>query len=221
MKPIIEHSWDLSEADALALQLSLKNNVVRGDQFDKDFKTVAGVDIHYHKDESITAGIAVLNYTTLEVIEEATATGVSSFPYIPGLFSFRELPLIIEAMETLNTLPQIIVCDGQGLAHPRRFGLACHLGVLFDIPTIGCGKSRYIGDYHPPGANRGDRTPLLDNDEIIGTVLRTQTGINPLFISIGHRISLDSACNIALKLCSRYRLPETTRAADHLARGLA
>lgn len=180
---------------------------------------VAGVDVAYSKhSNTLVAAVAVLDATTGELIETVTIKDQEQFPYVPGLFSFRELPPIIKAFEQLSSIPQLVVCDGQGLAHPRRFGLACHLGVLFDIPTIGCGKSRLIGQESEPNEERGAMTPLVDEHEVIGAALRTQTGIKPIYVSIGHRISLSTACQWVLELSPNYRLPETTRLSDQAVR---
>ncbi len=151
-------------------------------------------------------------------MESVVVEDSDQFPYIPGLFSFRELPPIVKAFKQIKTSPQLVVCDGQGVAHPRRFGLASHLGVMFDIPTIGCGKTRLWGDFKEPSQERGACSLLVDQEEIIGGVLRIQESIKPLFVSVGHRISLETACNWILKLCPQYRLPETTRQADQLVR---
>ncbi len=140
----------------------------------------------------------------------------ASFPYVPGLFSFRELPPVIQAFSQIKTTPQLVVCDGQGVAHPRRFGLACHLGVLYDMPTIGCGKTRLCGEYIEPAPERGSFSPLMEQTDIIGSVLRTQTNVKPIFVSVGHKISLPTANQIVLQLATKYRLPETTRQADQL-----
>lgn len=181
-----------------------------------NIKYVAGVDVAYdEKIDKQIAAVVVLDPSTLEVFETSIAEDVTLFPYIPGLFSFRELPSIAKALSNLKTRPDLIVCDGQGIAHPRRFGLASHLGVLFDVPTIGCGKTRLLGHAEEPGIKRGDYSPLIDNGEIIGNSLRTQDNVKPVYVSIGHRISLQTACDWILKLSSKYRLPETTRHADH------
>lgn len=219
MKPqIITHSWNLSEEQALQLQHELATQVITEDCLG-EVKNIAGVDVAYDKtSDKIIAAVVVLDAKTLEVIEQSTAENTAQFPYIPSLFSFRELPSVVEALKNLQITPDLIVCDGQGLAHPRRFGLACHLGVLFDIPTIGCGKTRLIGEYCEPEKNRGAMTPLIDNHEIIGCALRTQDSIKPVYVSIGNRVSLATACAWILKLSTKYRLPETTRAADHLVR---
>ncbi|WP_330960844.1 deoxyribonuclease V [Photobacterium sp. 53610] len=216
MEPIFNHPWALSQEEALNLQQELAAKVVKTDQVNK-VKLVAGVDVAYQKDsDRLVASVVVLDAETLEVIETATAIDKEQFPYIPGLFSFRELPPLIKAFEKVKHLPDLIVCDGQGYAHPRRFGLACHLGVIFDVPTIGCGKTRLLGEHTEPDKNRGATAPLIDNGETIGSVLRTQDFINPIYVSIGHRVSLATACEWILKLSPKYRLPETTRKADQL-----
>lgn len=220
MFPKLEHAWNLTPEEATALQNQWASKVVKSDQFPKDYATIGGVDLHYLKNsDKVVACVVVLQRETLKVIDSAVVEERNIFPYIPGLFSFREIPSITKAMAKLTIQPDLLVCDGQGFAHPRRFGLACHLGVLFDIPTIGCGKSRFIGDYCAPGSQRGDWSQLMDQNEVIGNVLRTQDGVKPIFVSIGHRISLQSATEIVLSLATAYRLPETTRMADQMARG--
>ncbi|MGB3623980.1 MAG: deoxyribonuclease V [Ketobacter sp.] len=218
MQPVITHPWDISETEALRLQQSLAAKVIKEDQFN-EIKLVAGVDVAYAKEsDKLVAAVVILDAATLEVIETATATDNAQFPYIPGLFSFRELPPLIKAFDQLQHTPDLIICDGQGYAHPRRFGLACHLGVIFDVPTIGCGKTRLLGKHQEPDKERGAVAPLIDNDEVIGNVLRTQTNINPTYVSIGHRFSLATACEWILNLSPKYRLPETTRQADQAVR---
>jgi deoxyribonuclease V len=220
MEPTFTHAWNLSEAEALALQQQLASRVIKNDQLG-DVQLVAGVDVAYDKhSDKLFAAVVILDAQTLQIIETATAEDVARFPYIPGLFSFRELPPIAEALTKLNQTPDLIVCDGQGIAHPRRFGLACHLGIMYNIPTIGCGKTRLIGEADTPDIKRGAYAPLLDNDEVIGSVLRTQDNINPVYVSIGHRVSLQTACEWVLKLSPKYRLPETTRQADQCVKKL-
>jgi deoxyribonuclease V len=216
MDPIIIHPWNLNEAEALVLQQQLASKVIKEDMINQ-VNLVAGVDVAYAKEsDKLVAAIVILNAATLEVIETTTAEDTAQFPYIPGLFSFRELPPLIKAFANLKNTPDLVVCDGQGYAHPRRFGLACHLGIIFDVPTIGCGKTRLLGEHQEPDAERGAVAPLIDNGEVIGNVLRTQTDINPIYVSIGHRISLTTACDWLLRLSPKYRLPETTRQADQL-----
>lgn len=210
----LSHPWALSEAQALKLQQKLASKVIKTDQLN-EVRLVAGVDVAYQKgSDKLVAAVVILDATTLQIIETATAIDNAQFDYIPGLFSFRELPPLIKAFEKLQHTPDLVICDGQGIAHPRRFGLASHLGVIFDIPTIGCGKTRLLGEAEEPDVHRGAMASLIDNNEIIGNVLRTQNNIKPVYVSIGHRISLVTACEWVLKLSPKYRLPETTRQAD-------
>ncbi|WP_339291684.1 deoxyribonuclease V [Paenibacillus sp. FSL W8-0187] len=218
MEAVIQHQWNLSEMEAIELQRELAKKVITEDWFDP-IHYVAGVDVAYSKNNNtLIAAIVVLELDSLKIVESVVIEDTVQLAYIPGLFSFRELPPIIKAFEKIKTNPQLVVCDGQGLAHPRRFGLACHLGVLYDIPTIGCGKTKLSGNFTEPDQHRGAQSPLIDNREIIGNVLRTQKNINPIFVSIGHRVSLTTACQWILKLSPKYRLPETTRQADQLVK---
>ncbi len=164
------------------------------------------------------AAVVVLNWPELTLAEVETATGELNFPYIPGFLSFREMPLVIQAFEKLNVIPDLVMVDGQGIAHPRRLGIASHLGLFLDLPTIGCAKSHLIGDYDMPEEKRNGRTFVTDKDETIGAVLRTKDNVKPLFISTGHKIGLDDAVKWTLNTCRGYRLPEPTRLA-HLAAG--
>lgn len=208
---------EISEKEAKVLQSKLAKKVIKKGEL-KNIKLIAGTDVAYSKNKGkLIAVVIVLDAETLERVEEVVIEDQERFPYIPGLFSFREMPSLIKAFEQLKTKPDLVVIDGQGIAHPRRFGLASHFGVHFDIPTIGCGKTRFIGDFEMPDEKRGRFSNLIDGDEIIGHVLRTQDGIKPVFVSIGHKVSLDFARETVLKLCSKYRLPETTRHADELA----
>jgi deoxyribonuclease V len=211
----------LTEQEAIIIQETLKQRVIITDHLSAQIKLVAGVDVEYDKDSDTIAGaIVLLDYNTLNVTEIATHCMQVPFPYIPGLFSFREMPVLLEAWTKLTTFPDVIICDGHGIAHPRRFGLACHLGVTLDKPTLGCGKTRFFGHFEQPLNERGGISPLLaeDNEEQIGNVLRTQTGINPVFVSVGHKISLTTASDLVLKVSTAFRLPETTRKADQYAR---
>lgn len=218
MLPKLQHDWNLPVADAYLLQQQWSEKVVKADIF-SNINMVAGVDVAYAKDsDRVIAAVVVLDAVSLAVVETAYADEVASFPYIPGLFSFRELPAIVSAFEKLTITPDLVVCDGQGLAHPRRFGLACHLGVMFDVPTIGCAKNRLIGMYAEPELSRGSFSPLSSQGDVVGGVLRTQNNTKPVFVSIGHRIALISAMNWIIRLSPHYRLPETTRTADHAVR---
>lgn len=181
--------------------------------------TVVGVDVAYDDARDVVAAAAVaLDARTRAVVDEATAVGQVSFPYVPGLLAFREIPTVLDALARLTRTPDLVVCDGYGLAHPRRFGLASHLGVLTGLPTIGVAKNPFTFRYEPPGPDRGATSPLLDGAEEVGRALRTQKGVKPVFVSVGHRIDLDRACAHTLHLAADYRLPETTRAADSLCR---
>jgi len=180
----------------------------------KTFRTVAGIDVSYNRNDPLLhAGVVVLSCEDLEVLEVSCASGPVTFPYVPGLLSFREIPIVLRAWRRLKIRPDCILCDGQGLAHPRRFGLACHLGLVLDLPAVGCAKSRLLGTYEEPGSSRGSRSPLWDCGEQIGAVVRTQDGVSPVFVSVGHKISLARAVDLVLSSCRRFRLPEPIRAA--------
>jgi deoxyribonuclease V len=220
MQLTLEHPWNLSTATAIALQRGLAPRVETADRLPRRIDTVAGVDVGYEEGGGITrAAVAVLQFPDLLPMATAVARRVTEFPYVPGLLSFRELPAVLDALEQLPYLPDVILCDGQGRAHPRRFGIACHLGLLLDRPTVGVAKSRLIGSHAEPGPNRGDWAPLMDREEEIGAVLRTRPGVAPLFVSSGHRICLASAIAMTMFCTRRFRLPETTRAAHKLASG--
>jgi deoxyribonuclease V len=181
---------------------------------------VAGIDVGFEEAGSVTrAAVAVLAFPTLRPLESALARLPTAFPYVPGLLSFREIPAVLEALHQLSAPPDLLLCDGQGYAHPRRFGLACHLGVLTGLPSIGVAKSRLLGTHGPLPAHKGAWVPLLDGEETVGAVLRTRTGVAPLYVSIGHRVTLPTAIHWVLACTTRYRLPETTRQAHRLASG--
>ena len=183
-------------------------------------RTVAGVDVGFDRRSSCCrAAVVVLQLPALALEEQVVVVRPVQFPYVPGLLAFREAPVALAALAALTAPPDLLICDGQGLAHPRRFGLACHLGLLADIPAIGAAKSRLIGSHAPVGDERGDWQPLIDAGEVIGAVLRTRPGAHPLYVSPGHRISLASALELVLCCTARYRLPEPTRRAHQLASG--
>ncbi|MDE0087013.1 MAG: deoxyribonuclease V [Candidatus Poribacteria bacterium] len=211
------HSWNVTPEEAKHLQNKLRTQLVRTDRFGT-IKTVAGVDIGFKNDIAL-ASVVVLNFPDLQVIDGVVAESRVPFPYIPGFLSFREIPPLLMAFARLQTEPDLVIVDGQGIAHPRRFGLASHLGLILDIPTIGCAKSRLCGQYTEPDTEKGAWTDLLDKDEIIGSALRTRTNVSVVYVSIGHRISLDSARMLTLACCKGYRLPETTRFAHKAASG--
>ncbi len=211
------HEWEVSPAEARAIQTRLAKRIEREDRLG-EIRRVAGVDVGFEHGGIVTrAAVAVLAFPSLEELETAIARQPTRFPYVPGLLSFRELPAILEALAMLAEPPDLLLCDGHGLAHPRRFGIACHLGLLSDTPSIGVGKSRLVGTHTEPPEERGAWTPLCDGDEVIGAVLRSRKGVKPIYVSIGHRISLESSVRIVRACLGRYRLPETTRLADRLA----
>lgn len=209
--------WPRTVAEARALQEALRGRVVTADRFGK-IRRVAGVDVGFEQDGAVTrAAVVVLSFPELKPVEHAIARLPTRFPYVPGYLSFREIPAVLAALKKLKISPDLLLCDGQGLAHPRRFGLACHLGLLTNIPSIGVAKSRLIGIHGALPQKKGSWVPLMDGDEIIGAVLRTRTGVKPVYVSIGHRVSLETAIDYVLRCTTKYRLPETTRAAHHLA----
>ena len=209
--------WVTNVAEAKLIQEQLKDRVITHDAL-KKIKYVAGVDVGFQENYKITqAAVAVLSFPELELVEHAIAKMPTTFPYIPGYLSFREIPAILKALEKLQIVPDLILCDGQGLAHPRRFGLACHLGVLIDLPTIGVAKSLFVGKHQEVDIQKGSWQPLIDQDETIGLILRSRTNVKPIYVSIGHKISLPTAKEYVMQCLTKYRLPETTRWADKLA----
>jgi deoxyribonuclease V len=213
------HPWDLTPAGAIVVQKQLAIKVNRTSEIPiGNIATVAGADTHYNQGMA-TAAVVVLRLSDLTTIDHAVAVKEVCFRYIPGLLSFREGPVILDAFSQLTISPDLLIFDGQGIAHPRRCGLASHIGLLLDLPSIGCAKTRLSGRYEEPRAVKGSYSYLTDNDETIGAVVRTRNNVKPVFVSIGHRISLHDSIDIVLRCCTRYRLPETTRRADNLARG--
>jgi len=209
------HPWNVSPREAMAIQLKLRARL----RLDGGgpFATVAGIDVSYDQASNLMfAGVVVMSADGRQVLETATAAVTVRFPYIPGLLSFRETPAVIEAWTTLKTRPDCLICDGHGLAHPRRFGIACHLGLLLDLPSIGCAKSLLVGTHRTPPKRRGSVEPLLDRGEQIGAVVRTRHDVAPVFVSQGNRISLDAAVQTVLDTFGGYRLPEPTRRAHLL-----
>ncbi|MGW3850761.1 endonuclease V [Streptomyces fagopyri] len=230
----IPAGWPATQEQARAAQDELRGRVVLDEPGPPPGTgTVTGVDVAYDDERDlVVAAAVVLDAVSLQVVAEATAVGQVSFPYIPGMLAFREIPTVLAALDALPCPPGLVVCDGYGLAHPRRFGLASHLGVLTGLPTIGVAKNPFTFAYQEPGAPRGSASPLLadadaDADETgrapaeaveVGRALRTRDGVKPVFVSVGHRVSLDNACAHTLALTPEYRLPETTRRADSLCR---
>ena len=215
------HTWDVSPKEAVSLQRRLAPMVDRTGALPVGPGRVAGLDISPPgPDGMVTAAAVVVSYPAMEVEEVSVAQGVPGFPYVPGLLSFRETPVLVDALEGLRVAPDLIIADGQGLAHPRRFGLACHIGVIADTPTLGCAKSRLWGEHGPVEPQRGSRVLLVDGDEVIGVVLRTRDGVKPVYVSVGHKLDLASAAEWVLACCGRFRLPEPSRLAHKAAAGL-
>ncbi len=210
------HSWDITPKDAVAIQRDLASEV-RIEPLNKDVRYIAGVDVSIRGSAFQTA-IAVVSFPDIELVEQATFRGTVTFPYIPGLLSFREMPAILPALEKLQIEPDVFMTDSQGYAHPRRFGLACHLGVWFDRPAFGVAKTRFIGQFEELPPEKGARAELIDRDELVGIVLRTRTRIKPVFVSVGHRITLEEAVRLTQACTTRYKLPEPTRWAHRLSK---
>ncbi len=209
----VDHPWDLTTAEARDLQIELAGQVDASSPL-PPWKTLAAADVSFNRGgKTLYAAVVVVAADTLEVIERVGLASPARFPYVPGLLSFREAPALLEAFERLKARPDVVLCDGQGIAHPRRFGIASHLGLRLGLPTVGCAKSRLHGEHDEPGPNRGDRAPLVDKGEVIGTVLRTKDRVKPLYVSVGHRCDLDSAVALVLATTRKYRLPIPTRLA--------
>ena len=220
-KAVDKHAdqWNLSPADAVKLQRRLAEAVVSKARF-RIPRVVAGVDVGFPERGRLTRACAVaMSFPQLELLDQHVTEQPTRFPYIPGLLSFREVPAIMAALRGLKVRPDVVLCDGHGLAHPRRFGVACHLGVVLGCATIGVGKSRLCGTFEQPGNLRGAQSRLVQGDETIGAVLRTRTGVKPVFVSVGHQMTLKLALSIVLDSAPKYRLPEPIRAADRLASG--
>lgn len=209
------HEWAVTPAEAVAIQRRLAPLVqTTGIALDQ-IHTIAGVDASYA--DKARAAVVVLSFPALEVLDRAVAARESAFPYVPGLLSFREVPAVLDAMEKLTIRPDVLMCDGQGYAHPRRLGVASHLGVYLDLPSIGCAKSRLVGRYEEPGPMPGDRSPVFDHGELVAMAVRPKPRTKPLFVSVGNRIGLETAVRVVLACLRGYRLPEPTRQADKLA----
>lgn len=207
--------WPTTLDEARQVQEQLRHQVIAEDSFG-EINTIAGVDAGYEGDQA-KAAVVVLAYPSLEPLAYTLAYAPAPFPYIPGFLSFREAPAVLKALDQIAIKPDLLMLDGQGIAHPRRLGIAAHVGVLTNIPAIGCAKSLLTGRHAPLPDERGATVPLLDRGEEIGALLRSRVGVKPLYISIGHRISLTTALEIVMSCVTKYRLPETTRAADGLA----
>ncbi|MBN1641322.1 MAG: endonuclease V [Anaerolineae bacterium] len=206
------HRWDVTPREAAQIQSALRGRV-QSCPLSQPPRTIGGLDVHGDR-----GAVAVLAWPGLEWVGGAIAELPVTFPYVPGLLSFREAPVLLAAIDRLGMLPDVLLCDGQGSAHPRRFGLACHLGLWLGCPTIGCAKTRLCGRHAELGEERGARVPLRDGDDVIGAVVRTRTRVRPVYVSIGHLICLEEAIELTLGCARRYRLPEPLRTAHRMAR---
>lgn len=215
--PVLPCEWNLAPKEGVALQRELASHVVAEDRYEP-LTMVAGVDVGL-LGAVARAAVVVLSFPGLDILEKVRVERPVEFPYVPGLLSFREAPVILDALARLSHTPELLIFDGQGYAHPRRMGIATHLGIVLDHPTIGCAKSRLCGTHNEPGPERGSHTWLYDKDEVIGAVVRTRTRVKPLFVSIGHRVRLKSAIDIVLRCGRGVRLPEPTRWAHRVASG--
>ena len=214
--PRAPHPWSLTPRQAIAVQRRMANRVAEA-PLAAPVRFIAGLDAAFSTDGRRCIGAVVL-WDRLEqrVAEQHVVEQPLRFPYVPGLLSFREAPALLAALRELAQVPELLMCDGQGLAHTRRFGIACHLGVLCRLPAVGCAKSRLTGTHAEPASRRGASTPLSDGEQLIGSVLRTQTGVRPVYLSVGHLVTLEAAVSIVLECATRQRLPEPTRLADRL-----
>jgi deoxyribonuclease V len=220
MKTKLRTRWNLTPREAMRLQERLRERVEREDRFDA-LQFVAGADLAFDPETNLAfAGVIVYEFRQLREVERRMARRRLRFPYVPGLLSFREGPVLLAAFEKLRTEPDLILVDGHGIAHPRRFGIACHLGLLLDKPTIGCAKSILVGEAAEPGERAGSTAPLVDKDEVVGIALRTRDRVKPIYVTTGHRVSLESAVQIVTRCLDGFRLPKPTREADHFVRDL-
>jgi deoxyribonuclease V len=219
MEIVRQHDWQVTITQAKEIQLKLAKEVSRVCNITAP-RFIAGVDISVDRwTKTGTAAVVILSYPALEIVEIKTVTDRIDFPYVPGLLSFREMPLLLAAFDKIELTPDLVLVDGQGIAHPRRIGIASHLGIWLGVPTIGCAKSRLCGEHDIPDNEAGSYTELLDNGEVIGAVLRTKNNVKPLYISIGHMIDLAAAIRYVIACCRGYRLPEPTRLAHQAAGG--
>lgn len=214
------HPWDVNYKEAVQIQQRLQKGLILKKPMRK-FRLAAGIDVSYDKkSDKFYAGVIIFNLEDMQRLEQATAIGRVKFPYIPGLLSFREVPVLLKAFSKVKQEPDVIIADGQGIAHPRGIGLASHLGLILDVPSVGCAKSRLIGEYEPVGKKAGSQSYLKINGKVVGTVLRTRINIKPVYVSPGHKIDLASAVDVVLKCCRGYKLPEPTRQAHNLVNRL-
>ena len=220
MEPRFETRWNLTPRQAMRLQEGLRERVELEDRFG-DIHYVAGADVAFDPATEVAfAGVIVYRFPGLEEVERRMARRKLRFPYVPGLLSFRECPILLAAFARLETEPDLILIDGHGRAHPRRFGIACHIGILFDKPTIGCAKSRLVGEHEEPGERAGATAPLMLEGQRLGVVLRTRDHVRPIYVTTGHRVALDSAVGLVKQCIDGFRIPKPTREADHYVRDL-
>lgn len=214
------HPWNVTYREAICIQEKLRRNISLTNSV-RNVRSVAGADVSYSRrgGEGVAA-MVVFSYPDLDLMDEAFARGEISFPYIPGLLSFREAPLLIEAFQRLQRIPDVVLYDGQGIAHPRSLGLASHMGLLLELPSVGCAKKKLVGDFGEVGLQRGSTTPLKMEGKIIGAVIRTRRGVKPVFVSPGHLIDLESSIQLVLKTCRGFRLPEPLRRAHLMVKGI-
>ena len=220
MKPALPTKWSLTPRQAMRLQERLRQRLVLEDRLDR-VQFVAGADLAFDPETDVAfAGVIIYRLPSLDEVERRTARRKLRFPYLPGLLSFRESPVLLAAFRLLRTEPDVILVDGHGLAHPRRFGIACHLGLLLDRPTIGCAKSLLVGEHPEPGGRAGSAVPLMLDGEVVGVVLRTRDRVKPIYVTQGHRVSLETAVEIVKGCLDGFRIPKPTREADHFVRRL-
>ena len=220
MKPALPTKWSLTPRQAMRLQERLRQRLVLEDRLDR-VQFVAGADLAFDPETDVAfAGVIIYRLPSLDEVERRTARRKLRFPYVPGLLSFRESPVLLAAFRLLRTEPDVILVDGHGLAHPRRFGIACHLGLLLDRPTIGCAKSLLVGEHPEPGGRAGSAVPLMLDGEVVGVVLMTRDRVKPIYVTQGHRVSLETAVEIVKGCLDGFRIPKPTREADHFVRRL-
>lgn len=214
------HRWDLTPREAIALQQELRARV-RLEPLSHEIKTIGGADVSFNKfSETIYTGIVVLSLPDLQIVDQAGLRSTAKFPYVPGLLSFREAPSLLAAWEQLRIKPDALMLDGQGIAHPRRFGIACHVGLWLNLPTLGCAKSILVGRHEAVAPTAGSQMPLVDHGELIGVALRTKNNVAPVFVSAGHLLNLSDAVALTLRSTTKYRQPEPTRQAHLLVNRL-
>lgn len=211
------HSWNVSPAEAIALQNRLATQLLESDSFG-DIRHIAGIDVGFEDEGRVTkAAVCILAFPSLQTVESVVARRATDFPYVPGLLSFREIPVILEALKQLRSAPDMLFCDGQGRAHPRRLGIASHLGLITDMPSVGIAKSLLCGRHQPVNNEKGSYQPIVHRNETVGAALRTRVNVKPVYVSPGHKISLPTALEYVMACVTRYKLPEPTRLADKLA----